>query len=225
MADLPDVRFTVSGQAPSSQLSLATPDVIPPPACVGCRRQQRAIDALTVDLENAEVALRVERRRVKALLKEIDELRGAGIPHESIEAIFECWRVLCRPKARTCNGKRRAVVQARLRDGYTHEDFALAILGAAAYPYQRDGVIYDDLELIARDATKMDSFIAKGREANAEHSRILEPAWRWRLQAMIDQFQTVESPAAKAQLERKLTDIYLKRTAMLRELANRDHAS
>jgi hypothetical protein len=212
---MPALRIPVPGPSHESQLSLATPSLVPPPACLGCQRLERARDGLLIDLENAEVSLRVERRRIKALLKTIAELEGAGIPQNSLDAIFRVWQVFCRPKARALGAKRRTAVTGRLREGYTHTDFALAIVGAASYPNIRDGIVYDDLELIARDATKMDLFIDKGNRANHAHAATNEAAWLWRL-------NLPENWQDSAVLDRRVTDIMLDRALLLRELRDLD---
>lgn len=66
------------------------------------------------------------------------------------------------PKARA-GDKERAKIRARLREGYTVEELKIAIDGCHVSPYHSgnndDGRKYQNLELILRDATKVNQFI------------------------------------------------------------------
>lgn len=219
MADVPSLRFEVSGQEHAHQFSLAAPDVLPPPACLGCQRLEKRLDAATIDLENAEVSLRGERRRYANLLKKFQELEHGLTPHESVDEIFKVWKVFCRPKARAVGPKRRTAVGARLREGSSHADFATAIVGAAAYPYQRDGTIYDDLELIARDQTNMDAFIQKGHHAHRVHADTGVAPWEWRIH---QEFRLTPDDLRGQAVQRKMVDILLERVVLLKNLRDMD---
>jgi hypothetical protein len=76
-------------------------------ACLACQDMQRRLDAVVLDLDNAETALRAERRKVKSLQKQMaaehgadrlrDAIRGAsigayvddrGVRHDGFELIL-----------------------------------------------------------------------------------------------------------------------------------------
>jgi hypothetical protein len=66
-------------------------------------------------------------------------------------------------------GKRRKAVIARLKEGYSVEELKEAILGCKGDPFYSKGqndhkTVYDDLELICRDGTKVEKFIAKYKQ-------------------------------------------------------------
>ena len=100
---------------------------------------------------------------------------------ENIDAIFDYWKLrFNHPRARL-DKKRRTKIRLRLEDGYTLDDLKLAIDGCRASPFhlgQNDrNQVYDDIELICRDAPHVDRFIALGEKLNekrAEQQRQVE---------------------------------------------------
>ncbi len=85
-----------------------------------------------------------------------------------VAEVFLYWQTkLDHLSARLTDG-RKAKVEARRRAGYTVEQIKRAIDGCAASPFHRGlddygnrtGAVYDDLELICRDDTKLEKFIA-----------------------------------------------------------------
>jgi hypothetical protein len=79
---------------------------------------------------------------------------------------------------------RKAKIQARLRAGYTVEQLQRAIDGCAASPFHRGlddhgnrtGAVYDDIELICRDDTKLERFIAIAERVPALSNGRASPA-------------------------------------------------
>lgn len=147
------------------------------PVCLACERMRRALDAALLDLENAEVALRVERRKVKErdkLLAERDDAEAAG--NDDAEAVFAYWKAAVAPRARSFKGMRRRNVLARLKEGYTLDDLMLAIDGArvAAGVSDKTGERFDDLELICRDPKITDSFIKRGAHHEARVNAVVD---------------------------------------------------
>lgn len=76
--------------------------------------------------------------------------------------MFEHWKTVMGHQRSTFDKKRRAAVEARLRDGYTPADLMAAVDGCALTPHNMGkndrGERYDDLELICRDAAHVDRF-------------------------------------------------------------------
>ena len=94
--------------------------------------------------------------------------------------VFEYWKEACKRAAvaygrsgrtgprRLWTEKRRRKLAARLREGYTPSDLMLAVDGCMLSPFHQgknDGAtLFDDLELICRDASKVDSFMARAQQ-------------------------------------------------------------
>ena len=79
--------------------------------------------------------------------------------------VFTFWREhLNHPKS-ILDPKRQRAIETRLRQGYTEHDLVLAVKGCKLTPYNmgdnREHRVYDDIELICRDAAHVDRFIAK----------------------------------------------------------------
>ena len=79
------------------------------------------------------------------------------------DLIFEHWqRVHDHPKARL-DDKRRKLINRAMKLGYTANDLRLAISGCSKSPFHMGdndgGTRYDGLDLILRDASKIDQFI------------------------------------------------------------------
>ena len=99
---------------------------------------------------------------------------------EQVGELFAYWRERCgHPNALPSDNRKRKV-KARLREGYTAEQIRCGIDGAAKAPFvSDDGRRHDDLELICRNASKLDSFIERGVKA-AERD---DPDWLGKLNA------------------------------------------
>ncbi|MDQ3801806.1 MAG: hypothetical protein M3384_20465, partial [Acidobacteriota bacterium] len=75
------------------------------------------------------------------------------------------------------DGKRNGKILSRLREGYAVEDLKAAISGCRASPWHNgtdpksNGTIYDSIDLIFRDAEKVDFFIAINKNGVKENDR------------------------------------------------------
>lgn len=88
-----------------------------------------------------------------------------GDDNAAVKRIFARWqRTLDHPHARLTPDRVRAV-KARLREGYTEAQINAAIDGCAASPFHvgenEQGTRYDDLTLICRSGSKLESFAAR----------------------------------------------------------------
>lgn len=103
--------------------------------------------------------------------------------------IFDLWcSAMNHPHAKL-DRKRRAKIRDRLKDGYTEDQLKTAIAGCRNSPHhmgQNDrGTVYDDLELICRDASHVDKFIklasANGNvlQLSTAGRRTAEAGLRW----------------------------------------------
>jgi len=82
---------------------------------------------------------------------------------EQARQVFEFWKEhMDHPRA-TSKGKRQRAIEARLRDGYDVDELCDAIRGCALSPHHMgkndQNKVYDDIELICRDASKVDMHI------------------------------------------------------------------
>lgn len=78
----------------------------------------------------------------------------------TVSDIFEYWKVRCRHLTAKPTRERLEKVKARLKEGYTVEQIRSAIDGAACGAFVNDsGKRFDDLELICRTGSKLESFI------------------------------------------------------------------
>jgi hypothetical protein len=86
-------------------------------------------------------------------------LTPSASAREIEDQIFAYWQEKCGHPTAKFIDKRRRAVRARLREGYTPREICEGIRGAALRPTVGDnGVVYDDLELICRDGTKLENF-------------------------------------------------------------------
>jgi len=97
------------------------------------------------------------------------EERKAMVRSEAKEC-FEYWQQRCEhPKARL-GRDRQAKIVARLNEGYTVEQIKQAIDGAAVGAFTNDsGHRFDDIELICRNGTKLESFIERAGAKPPQH--------------------------------------------------------
>lgn len=100
-----------------------------------------------------------KKRNVLLLPERTDSISGA-------EAVFQHWKRVMQKNDRTAfdEKRRRAVERALSKLGYTASDLCAAIEGCAASPFHHGrvnggGILYDDLELICRDAKHIEQFI------------------------------------------------------------------
>lgn len=90
--------------------------------------------------------------------------------------VFAYWCLVMGKGQRTIlDAKRKAAIQARLRDGYTLEDIRLAIDGCKLTPHNMgandNGAKYNDIELICRSAANLERFRDKAGEKVERHQR------------------------------------------------------
>lgn len=89
---------------------------------------------------------------------------------EDVSRIFSYWQsTLDHPTAKLTTERRRKV-EARLKEGYSVEQIIQAIDGCAASPFHRGqndtGQVWDDLELICRNGSKLEGFLKRKGGSN-----------------------------------------------------------
>lgn len=93
----------------------------------------------------------------------------SGEPDESLAAdapevaVFDHWRSVMKHPNAKLDDKRKKIIRARLKDGYSAGDLKDAITGCSLTPFNMGlndtKTIYDGLDLICRDASHVDRFI------------------------------------------------------------------
>lgn len=91
-------------------------------------------------------------------------LRGGADPirsdHGPVVALFDYWRERCEHPQALPTRERLAKIKQRRSEGYTDEQIRAAINGAARAAFVNDaGKRFDDIELICRNGSKLESFI------------------------------------------------------------------
>jgi hypothetical protein len=103
-------------------------------------------------------------------------LNGATLP---VRTVFEYWRHVMNHPGAILDTKRSRAIAARLKAGYSVDQLKLAIDGCKASPWhqgQNDRhQVYDDIDLICRDAKRVESFIAKVAGVTAQQQEL--DAW------------------------------------------------
>lgn len=83
---------------------------------------------------------------------------------DPVKRVFEHWKRVMNHPASHLDAKRRSVIQDRMKEGYSADHLILAIDGCAKSAWhmgQNDkSKVYDSLDLICRDASKVDGFMA-----------------------------------------------------------------
>lgn len=115
---------------------------------------------------------------------------------DSVQSVFEFWRVrMGHPRARL-DQKRRQKIRQRLLDGYSAQDLIDAIEGCALSPFHMGTndrhTVFNDIELICRDAKHVDQFLRindeqKARRAQAAHRERLQREYEERKRAELQQ--------------------------------------
>lgn len=128
---------------------------------------ERELAIAKLDCDNTELALRAERRKVKRLQDAEAERKGKTPIRAEIYAVFEEWQARCNHHRSKLGPKRFEAVEKMLRLGFTVADLKLAVLGASVIAFEKDGKVYDDLELICRNEVNVERFKAAGEEVQA----------------------------------------------------------
>jgi len=120
-------------------------------------------------LQRARVRLGVEDRRegFPAVSEwRLPRAREKTASTTGVRELFAYWQEQCGHPQAKLSPERRGKIEGRLREGFTAPQIQEAIDGAARGAFVNEaGKRFDDIELICRNATKLESFI--GRPAAA----------------------------------------------------------
>ena len=91
-----------------------------------------------------------------------------------VRGVFDYWREVMEHPNAVLDNKRSRAIAARLKHGYSVEQLKRAVDGCRASPWhqgQNDRhQVYDDIELICRDAKRVEAFLTKA-EGVSQHQR------------------------------------------------------
>lgn len=133
----------------------------------------RAIDAATAEKDGVDRASAIVLDLARRLGTQ-HVLPGITPPmtakqngHATVARLFAYWQSSCGYPSAKLTGDRVTAVSNRLREGYTETEIRKAIDGAAAHAYrdEESGRKYDDIALICRSGSKLESFISRGEAA------------------------------------------------------------
>jgi hypothetical protein len=146
-------------------------------SCLACQDMQARLDAVVLDLENAETALRAERRKVKGLQKQLAAQHLSSPLLADARALFEFWQAQCHHPRSVFDVQRQRLAVQRLAE-HGADRLRDAIRGASIGAYVDDrGVRHDGFELILRDAGHVDKFVKRWEahdRARSQPRRLVE---------------------------------------------------
>lgn len=138
-------------------------------------RLTRQLNAALEDLQGAEMALRSERRKVKALQAELSEKYRQHPNFRTAETIFDFWRDRTgHDRAEFLKTRQKQTLWALKH--YTPRECCLAVLGCVhrGHTDPRTRQKYDELAVILRDETMVDKNIERYRLHCLEHGHTFE---------------------------------------------------
>jgi hypothetical protein len=102
------------------------------------------------------------------------ELPGIDVPAPRAEnnraaavRLFTYWQERCNHRSAKLTPERATCIMARLRDGYSEGEIRKAIDGAATAAFvSESGQRFDDITLVCRNGSKLESFIERGIKAS-----------------------------------------------------------
>jgi len=112
---------------------------------------------VTVTVQDTDTDTDTDTEKSKPLSSSTSEPDG-------VKEVFKYWQqIMDHPRAKL-DDKRKGKIKKRLQDGYTVDDLQRAVDGCKRSPHHMGendrGTVYDDIELICRDASRVEKFIA-----------------------------------------------------------------
>jgi uncharacterized phage protein (TIGR02220 family) len=110
-----------------------------------------------------------------------DEFAPANVDNDApttlpVRHVFDYWRKRTEHSRAKLDDKRRSAIASRLKNGYSVDDLKAAVDGCLKSPWHQgqngNKRKYDDIELICRNASKVDQFIALASSQNQEDQKL-----------------------------------------------------
>jgi hypothetical protein len=126
-------------------------------------RRERITDPLSDSIPDPLTPPRAGARSVPFLSSSKESSTENGkLDAHAVADLFAYWQQQCNHAKAKLSPERRRAIGARLREGGTPEEIRTAIEGAARAAHVNDqGQRFDDIELICRNRSKLESFIAR----------------------------------------------------------------
>lgn len=116
-------------------------------------------------------------RRQRATGGEVEKTTVNAARGEAAMRLFVYWQKQCSHERAKPTPERLRCIIARLKDGYDEGNIRTAIDGAANAAYvSESGHRFDDITLICRNGSKLESFIARGGGPSEEPSGAISEA-------------------------------------------------
>jgi len=138
------------------------------------------VKALALDAWDTAVVLDVLQRLPPAVVFRLDDgvLELSLSDPDDCQAVFDHWRKAVGRERNRLTAKRKAVINARLQQGYIVAELCTAIDGLASSDWHRGnndrGTTYLDIELVCRSDENVERFMsmATGRKSDPNESQI-----------------------------------------------------
>ncbi len=131
--------------------------------CEGCARYRDQLTAMTVDLQNLEVDLRVQRRVAAALKAEMTRRDREEISQAEVEEVFEHWQRVFGKQRSRLGEERQKKIRARIREGHSVEELKWAVDGCHGDAWWQGensrGYRCEDVADILRNEKRVDRFL------------------------------------------------------------------
>lgn len=100
----------------------------------------------------------------------------------SVTSVFDHWRAVMNHPGAKLDDKRKKLIRARLNDGYSEKQLLSAIDGCKASPFHMgknaNNTVYDGLDLILRDGSKVDGFLAIATGKPVVEAAVSPESWK-----------------------------------------------
>jgi hypothetical protein len=141
-----------------SRLKEALPAPASPSAFSGLKSQSSVVELVQVTDSNSARGLTVE-----SILEKTKPAKSyVLVDSDAASQVFNDWREVMEYPEAVFNNKYRISIASRLKEGYSVADLKLAIRGVLFSPWHMGKneakMVYDDIELICRDGTKVEKF-------------------------------------------------------------------
>ncbi|MES1987496.1 MAG: YdaU family protein [Pseudomonadota bacterium] len=91
------------------------------------------------------------------------DISGKQVASVDVLSVFDYWKITMNHEKAKLDHKREKAIKLRLKDGYSVSDMCAAVDGCKRSPYHMgkndQATVYDDIELICRNATNVDKFL------------------------------------------------------------------
>lgn len=179
---LADRGSSVSQEAVPKRYPSGTQQAVPDETSNGAGSEQEAVPSF-VALQHAQAVppLKSGIRKEEGGTNVPVEFASANVDNDApttlpVRHVFDYWRKRTEHSRAKLDDKRRSTIASRLKNGYSVDDLKAAVDGCLKSPWHQgqngNKRKYDDIELICRNASKVDQFIALANSQNQEDQKL-----------------------------------------------------